>query len=85
MEYMEARQRYIEAKAEQRRLYEEVIRIKERNKPMLDYKKYVLFSSCAFLVSSYVATLLTCEICLFSSDLSHLCVPPRWLADLVLV
>ena len=51
MEYMEARTRYTEAKAEQRRLHEEVIRIKERNKPMLDYKKYILFSSCAFLLT----------------------------------
>ena len=48
MEYMEARTRYTEAKAEQRRLHEEVIRIKERNKPMLDFKKYGSFLSGAF-------------------------------------
>ncbi|VDC05841.1 unnamed protein product [Peniophora sp. CBMAI 1063] len=39
MEYMEARQRYTNAKAEQRRLHLEVVQIKERNKPMLDLKK----------------------------------------------
>ena len=40
MEYMEARQRYATAKAEQRRLHEKVVEIKDRNKPMLDFKKY---------------------------------------------
>lgn len=40
MQYTEARERYSTAKAEQRRLHEEVVQIKERNKPILDFKKY---------------------------------------------
>ena len=39
MEYMEARQRYSDAKTEMRRLHDKVLEIKERNKPMLDHKK----------------------------------------------
>ena len=42
MEYMEARQRYATAKAEQRRLQLEALQIKERNKPILDFEKQAL-------------------------------------------
>ena len=46
MEYMEARQRYQTAKAEQRRLHDEVKKLQDKNKPILDFKKCALVACC---------------------------------------